>query len=95
MPQAFYSKQGFAEILEDLREWYNGQYMGDIESFTPYSVMSYIGDLVAYKAGRSNKFPELQSYWGDTGTSKILNTISKLKQVFKKSPRFPPSGIYK
>ena len=60
------------KVLSTMKEWYNGQLLGEIEAFTPSSIMSYINDL------KTDIDTPPKQYWSNMGSSAILNNIQNL-----------------
>ena len=63
--------------LSILKEWYNGQLIGNKCVFTPSSVMSYLRKLIKCSEDKINFIKK--EYWGNTGYSTILVNIGSLK----------------
>ena len=71
-------------LFDKLKYWYNGQIVGKgIESFTPYSVISYLSDFTVYNmAPVDRNLPTFQKYWTGNEVIPILKSYTR-QQIFK------------
>ena len=54
---------------EEVREWYDGYHMGEIDVYCPWDVMNYILEL------QYNPKAEPQSYWKNTSDNAIIRSF--------------------
>lgn len=63
------SYYGLSERMSDMKVWYNGYQFGNIEIYNPWSVLSFISDLLEDAAA----FPK--PYWSNTSSNSIIKTL--------------------
>lgn len=60
---------GLSERMPDMREWYDGYIFGGIEIYNPWSVLSFVSDLLEDRKA----YP--RPYWSNTSSNDIVKTL--------------------
>lgn len=60
---------GLSERMPDMKEWYDGYQFGNVEIYNPWSVLSFISDLLEDE----RTFPK--PYWSNTSSNSIIKTL--------------------
>lgn len=60
---------GLKSHMSDIREWYDGYLFGEQEIYNPWSVLSYISDLL------ENEHAKPKPYWSNTSSNDIIRHL--------------------
>lgn len=60
---------GLTSHISDIREWYDGYLFGEQEIYNPWSVLSYISDLL------ENEYAKPKPYWSNTSSNDIIRHL--------------------
>lgn len=60
---------GLEAHMPEIREWYDGYLFGEQEIYNPWSVLSYISDLL------ENEYAKPKPYWSNTSSNDIIRNL--------------------
>ncbi|XCP83554.1 AAA family ATPase [Roseburia hominis] len=69
------SYYGLNERMEDMKSWYDGYLFGNVEIYNPWSVMSFVSDLL------ENEGASMRPYWSNTSSNSIIKTLVETEDL--------------